>query len=300
MDFLEALNQRVLVCDGGMGSVLYARGVFVNQSFEALNLRQPELVTAVHAAYVQAGADLIESNTFGANRLKLAGFDLVDELAAINWAGVRIAREAGAPFVAGALGPLGVPVGADGGMSREAAAEAFDEQAAALVEAGADLLLLETFSRVAELRVAVETLRRRSTLPIVAQVSIAEDGLTQDHVTPEECARGLTEAGATVVGVNCGEGPAATLESVERLADATAAPLSAQPNAGAAREVEGRRLSLSSPDFLASYVRRFVTEGVGIVGGCCGTGPEHIARIAETVSGLAAPRRVEIPADVSS
>ena len=300
MDFLAALNQRVLVCDGAMGSVLYARGVFVNQSFEALNLRQPELVTEVHAAYVLAGADFVESNTFGANRVKLAGFDLADELVAINRAGVRLARAAGARCVAGAMGPLGVRVGEEGGMSVETAAEAFDEQAAVLLEAGADVMLLETFSRVSELQVAVETLRRRSALPIVAQVSTADDGLTQDRVTPEECARLLTEVGATVVGVNCGEGPAATLESVERMVDATTVPLSAQPNAGAAREVEGRRLSLSSPDFLASYARRFVTEGVGIVGGCCGTGPEHIARIAEAVSGLAAPRTVEISADVSS
>ncbi len=297
MDFLDALGQRVLVCDGAMGSALYERGVFVNQSFDALNLGEPGLVTELHRAYVQAGADVVETNTFGANRVKLAGFDLVGDLEGINQAGVRLAREAEAPFVAGAMGPLGTFVD-DGGVP-SGAAEAFAEQASVLVEAGVDLLILETFGRVAELAVAVEAARAVSSIPIVAQVSTSEDGLTRDRVAPEQFAGVLVDAGATVVGVNCGEGPASTLESVERLAEATAVPLSAQPNAGAAREVEGRRLSLSSPEFLASYARRFVAEGVGLVGGCCGTGPEHIAQIASAVSGMAAPRPVATPVDAT-
>jgi len=290
MDFLDALDRRVLVCDGAMGSLLYERGVFVNQSFEALNVTRPELVTEVHRAYVEAGADIIETNTFGAGRVKLAGFGLADQLEAINGAAVRLARDAGARFVAGAIGPLGV--GEHGARPSGEAETAFAEQTTVLVDAGVDLLMLETFSSVAELTLAVTVVRRLTDLPLVAQVSTGEDGSSRDGVSPETFGPRLVDAGATLVGVNCGAGPAATLESVERLAEATAAPLSAQPNAGGPREVEGRRLSLSSPEFLASYARRFVAEGAGLVGGCCGTTPAHIARIADAVGGAPAPRRV--------
>lgn len=292
MDFLDALNDRVLVCDGAMGSVLYERGVFVNQAFEALNEGQPELVTDVHRAYVEAGAEVIETNTFGANRAKLSGFGLSDRVAEINRTGVRLARDAGARFVAGAIGPTGGTVGPGGALSADDAASVVAEQATALLAAGVDLVLLETFPEVAELLSALDAVRRLSAVPIVAQVSTGDDGLSRDGVAPERFAVQLLDHGATVIGVNCGPGPAATLESVERLAEATSAPLSAQPNAGEPREVEGRRLSLSSPEFFASYARRLVAEGVGLVGGCCGTTPAHIARIAEAVAGTAAPRTV--------
>ena len=292
MDFLDALNNRVLVCDGAMGSVLYERGVFVNQAFEALNESQPELVTDVHRAYVEAGAEIIETNTFGANRAKLSGFGMSDRVDQINRAGVRLAREAGAPLVAGATGPAGGTVGAGGALSVADAASVVAEQAAALLDAGGDLVLLETFPDMSELLSALGAVRRLSTVPIVAQVSTGDEGLSRDGVAPETFAGLLLDQGATVIGVTCGAGPAATLESIERLAEATSAPLSAQPNAGEPREVEGRQLSLSSPDFFASYARRLVAEGVGLVGGCCGTTPAHIARIADAVTGTAAPRRV--------
>ena len=296
MSFLEALRDRVLVCDGGMGSVLYDRGVFVNQSFEALNLTRPELVVEVHQAYVDAGADVIETNTFGANQLKLVGFGLADQFVRINIAGVRLARQAvgAAGYVAGAIGPLGVKVGDGGTTTLETAERHFAEQAAALLEGGVDLLLLETFGAVGELEAAVRAVRRVTALPVVAQMATGEDGLSLDGVPPEQFARILSAHGATMVGVNCGAGPAATLESVERMAEATDAPLSAQPNAGGPRDVEGRRLVLSSPEFLASYARRYVAAGVGLVGGCCGTTPTHIARIKTAVSRLSAPRPVSI------
>ena len=294
MSFLEALHDRVLVCDGAMGSMLYDRGVFVNQSFEALNLTRPELVVDVHRAYVVAGADIIETNTFGANREKLGGFGLTDRLAAINIAGARLARQATGPrgYVAGAIGPLGVRVGPAGSTTVETAESRFTEQAAALVEGGVDLLLLETFGEVVELEAAVRAVRRLSALPVVAQMATDEDGLSVDGVTPERFAAALSAQGATIVGVNCGAGPAATLESVERMGEATDAPLSAQPNAGGPKEVEGRRLMLSSPEFLASYARRYVDVGVGLVGGCCGTTPDHIARMKQAVAALPAPRRL--------
>ena len=298
MSFLEALHDRVLVCDGAMGSELYDRGVFVNQSFEALNLTRPELVVEVHRAYVEAGADVIETNTFGANRMKLPGFGLADRLAQINIAGVRLARQtAGASgYVAGSIGPLGVRVGAGGSTTVETAESHFAEQATALLEGGVDLLLLETFGQVAELEAAVRAVRRLSALPVVAQMATGEDGLSLDGVRPEQFALTLLARGATLVGVNCGAGPAATLETVERMAEATDAPLSAQPNAGGPKEVEGRRLVLSSPEFLASYARRYVAVGVGLVGGCCGTTPAHIARIKQAVAVLPAPARSPVVA----
>ena len=293
MSFLEALHDRVLVCDGAMGSVLYDRGVFVNQSFEVLNLTRPELVVEVHGAYVEAGADVIETNTFGANRMKLAGFGVAERLDQINVAGVRLARQAAGAsgYVAGSIGPLGVRVGAGGSTRVDTAESHFAEQAAALLEGGVDLLLLETFGQVAELEAAVRAVRRLSALPVVAQMATGEDGLSLDGVPPEQCALTLLAHGATMVGVNCGAGPAATLESVERMAEATDAPLSAQPNAGGPKEVEGRRLILSSPEFLASYARRYVGVGVGLVGGCCGTTPAHIAGIKHAVAVLPAPAR---------
>ena len=296
MSFLEALHDRVLVCDGAMGSMLYDRGVFVNQSFEALNLTRPELVVEVHRAYVDAGADVIETNTFGANHLKLCGFGLADRFAQINLAGVRLARQAAgvSSYVAGAIGPLGVRVGDGGSTTVEAAETHFAEQAAALLEGGVDLLLLETFGTLRELEAAIRAIRRLSALPVVAQMATGEDGRSLDGVTPEQCALTLSAPGATMVGVNCAAGPAATLETVERMAEATDAPLSAQPNAGGPKEVEGRRLVLSSPEFLASYARRYVAVGVGLVGGCCGTTPAHIARIKHAVSALPAPRPASV------
>lgn len=292
MSFLESLHDRVLVCDGAMGSMLYDRGVFVNQSFEALNLTRPDLVVEIHRAYVDAGADVIETNTFGANQLKLAGFGLADRFVEINVVGARLARQAAGAsgYVAGAIGPLGVKVG-DGGSTRVEAAEThFAEQAAALLEGGVDLLLLETFGALGELEAAVRAVRRLSALPVIAQMATGEDGLSLDGVTPEQFALTLSAHGATMVGVNCGAGPASTLETVERMAEVTDVPLSAQPNAGGPQEVEGRRLMLSSPEFLASYARRYVAVGVGLVGGCCGTTPAHIARIKHAVSALPAPR----------
>lgn len=283
--FLDVLGRRVLVCDGAMGTLLYAGGVFVNRAFEELNVTDPERVASVHRAYREAGADVLETNTFGANALKLRGFGLHDRLSEINAAGVHLARQAagGSTHVAGAIGPLGVPLAPEGRTSLKEAEQLFREHAEALARAGVDLFVLETFRAVAEIRAALRAVRGTCDLPVVVQVTVTDAGTAPDGQSPEQFARQLTDDGADVIGVNCGSGPAAMLEIVERMATATDRPLAAQPNAGLPRSVEGRTMYLSSPDYMASYARRFVRAGARLVGGCCGTTPEHIREISAAV-----------------
>src|ERR671913_933640 len=283
--FVDALAARVLVCDGAMGTMLYARGVFVNKSFDALNLADSDLVGGVHREYVRAGADVLETNTFGANRLKLAAFGLADQLHAINVAGVRIARQAAREqvYVAGAIGPLGLRIEPWGKIGVDEAEEYFREQARALLEGGVDLFILETFRDLNEISAAIRAIRSVCDLPIVAQVTTEEDGNTLDGVSPERFVPELETQGANVVGLNCSVGPAAMLETIERMAQVATTRLAAQPNAGSPREVEGRNIYLCSPEYMASYARRFINNGVRLVGGCCGTTPEHIRQISAAV-----------------
>jgi homocysteine S-methyltransferase len=287
--FLKELDNRVLVCDGAMGTMLYARGIFLNRSFDELNLTQPDLVAEVHKEYARAGADVIETNTFGANRVKLAAFGLADRVHAINVQGAKIARHAARDtiYVAGSIGPLGVRVEPWGKMGLDEAEEIFREQARALVEGGVDLFVLETFGDVNEIGAAIKAVRSVCNFPIVAQMTTAEDGNSLDGVAPEAFVPDLESRGADVVGLNCSVGPAAMLEALERMARVTHVQLSAQPNAGKPREIEGRNLYLSSPDYMASYARRFINAGVRLVGGCCGTTPDHIRAIKTAVRSLA-------------
>lgn len=281
--FLEALDERVLIADGATGTMLYAKGVFLNRCFDELNLTQPDLVADLHQAYVRAGADVIETNTFGANRVKLAQFGLESRLATINEQGARIARAAARDnaYVAGAIGPLGIRVEPFGKTGLDEAEEIFREQAAALASGGVDLFMLETFRDLSELGAAVRACRAAApTLPIVAQLTTGDDGNTLDGVPPEQFAPVLESLGADVIGLNCSVGPAAMLETLEHMAEAAPnAKLSAQPNAGRPRDVEGRNIYLSSPEYMASYARRFIASGVKLVGGCCGTTPEHVRAI---------------------
>ena len=289
--FLDALDARVLICDGAMGTMLYGKGVFLNRSFDELNLTQPDLVAEVHQAYIRAGADVVETNTFGANRVKLGAFGLADRVEALNSQGARIARHAARDnaYVAGAIGPLGIRIEPWGKTGVDQAEEYFREQARGLHDGGVDLFVLETFRDVNEIGAAIRAVRSVSSLPIVAQVTTEEDGNSLDGAAAEAFVPQLERLGASLVGVNCSVGPAAMLETVERMGRVASVPLSAQPNAGRPREIEGRNIYLSSPEYMASYARRFIGQGVRLVGGCCGTTPEHIRHIKMAVRGLTPP-----------
>ncbi len=279
-NFIERLKQSPVLCDGAMGTLLYAKGIFINRCYDELNLSQPELVRAVHHDYLQAGAEIIETNTFGANSFRLARHTLADRVRDINLAGAHLAREAAKGFdvwVAGSIGPLGVRIEPLGKTSFEEARTAFREQAAALVEGGVDLLMLETFGYVEELHQAVLACRDvNAKIPIVAQVTIDEDGNCLDGSDPETFAARLTEWNVDVLGINCSVGPVAMLDAIERVRAVTSVPLAAQPNAGMPRSVEGRNIYLCSPEYMATYTPRFVAAGVQLIGGCCGTTPDHI------------------------
>ena len=294
--FIEALDERVLVCDGAMGTMLYAKGVFINKSFDALNLTQPDLVAEVHQEYVRAGADIIETNTFGANRIKLGSFGLADRLHAINEQGAKIARHAAREqaYVAGAIGPLGIRIEPWGKTGVDEARQYFHEQAQALADGGVDLFILETFRDLNEIGAAIDAVRSVSDVPIVAQMTTEEDGNTLDGTPPERFAPELERRGATIIGVNCAVGPAPMLDTIERMSAVTKRRLSAQPNAGQPRDVEGRNIYLCSPEYMASYARRFIMHNVRMVGGCCGTTPEHIRQIKAAVRAMA-PAVVRAP-----
>ena len=287
--FLQELDARVLVCDGAMGTMLYGRGIFLNRSFDELNLTQPDLVAEIHQGYVRAGADVLETNTFGANRIKLGAFGLSERVHAINVQGAKIARHAAREqaYVAGAIGPLGIRVEPWGKTGVDEAEEYFREQARALYEGGVDLFILETFRDVNEIGAASRAVRSGCDRPIVAQMTTEEDGDSLDGTAPERFVPELEQRGADVVGLNCSVGPAAMLETLERMSRVATVRLAAQPNAGKPRDVEGRTLYLSSPDYMASYARRFINAGVRLVGGCCGTTPDHIRAIKVAVRSLA-------------
>jgi methionine synthase / methylenetetrahydrofolate reductase(NADPH) len=279
-DLLKRLKQSPVLCDGAMGTLLYAKGVFINRCYDELNLSQPDLIRSIHHEYLQAGAEIIETNTFGGNSFRLGRHTLADRVHDINFAGARLAHEAAKSFdvwVAGSVGPLGIRIEPLGKTSLDEARESFREQIAALVDGGVDLLILETFGYLEELHQAVLAARDvNPKLPLVAQVTIDEDGNCLDGSDPETFGAKLQEWGADVVGCNCSVGPVDMLDAIERVRTVTALPLSAQPNAGIPRAVEGRNIYLCSPEYMASYARKFVAAGVGLVGGCCGTTPEHI------------------------
>jgi homocysteine S-methyltransferase len=280
-DFLDALDARVLVCDGAMGTMLYSKGVFISRCFDELNLSNPQLVREVHIDYVKAGVDIIETNTFGANRTKLMSHGLAEQTREINMQGARIAREAAGKniFVAGAIGPLGIRIEPWSKMSVDEARTIFREQAQALLDGGVDLFVLETFFDLNEVHAAIYAVRDVTDRPLIVQMSIEDDGNSPEGTPPEIFARRLEEWGADVVGLNCSVGPQTMLDAIERIANVTSKKLAVQPNAGKPRNIEGRNIYLCSPEYMASYAKKFVQHGVRIVGGCCGTTPEHIKAI---------------------
>ncbi len=281
----------VVLFDGAMGTVLYQKGVFINRCFDELVLVQPDLIREVHQAYASAGAQILETNTFGANRTKLVAYGLGNQVVAINRRAAELAREAAGQerYVAGAVGPLGLRLEPYGPTSFEEAREIFSEQIRGLVEGGVDVIVLETFADLSEMEQALRAAREVCDLPVVAQMTIGEDGSTAYGAPPQLIARKLDAWGAEVIGLNCSVGPAKLLEAIEAMRLVTDKPLSAQPNAGLPREVEGRKIYLSSPEYHATYAKLMVQSGVRFVGGCCGTTPAHIEAIRDAVRS-ASPR----------
>lgn len=289
--------EQVVVFDGAMGTMLYAKGVFINQCYDELDLRAPELVKEVHRAYVKAGAEIIETNTFGASRTKLTPYGLESQVHAINKAAATIAREEAGEnvLVAGAVGPLGVRLEPYGPTSHEEARSAFAEQMQGLKDGGADFFLLETFADIAEIEQGILAAREVDpSMPIIAQMTIGTDCLTPYGASAQDIAKALDAFGADVIGLNCSVGPQTILDAVEAMRKVTQKKISAQPNAGMPREVGGRSMYMASPEYMATYAAHLVRAGAKIVGGCCGTTPEHIAAIVEGIRPLS-PRQARVP-----
>jgi homocysteine S-methyltransferase len=285
-DLIE--SDHITVFDGAMGTMLYAKGVYINRSYDELNLTNADLVREVHEEYVRAGAEVIETNTFGATAHKLQQYGLEGSLRFINLAAARIAREAacGRCYVAGAVGPLGLRIEPYGPTSFDEAKDLFKEQIAALLEGDVDLFTLETFSDISEMRQAIRAVRELCDLPIVAQMTILTDGNTSFGTTPEVFTTRLDEWGADVIGLNCGVGPAIVLSAVEKMRAVTQKKLAAQPNAGLPRDVQGRQFYMCSPEYMAKYTKRLIQGGVKFIGGCCGTTPAHIKLISDAVRAI--------------
>jgi methionine synthase / methylenetetrahydrofolate reductase (NADH) len=286
----------IVVFDGAMGTMLYSRGVFINQCYDELNLRAPDLVRDIHRQYVSAGAEVLETNSFGANRLKLTQHGLQDQVKELNHAAAKVAREAANDrvLVAGAVGPLGVRLEPYGPTSKDEACAIFREQMEGLAEGGVDLFILETFSDLEEIEQAIRAARLvDATKPVIAQMTIGNDYRTPYGAAPDVVVRALDAWGADVIGLNCSVGPQIILECIEKMVPLTRRKLSAQPNAGMPRDVGGRSMYMASPEYMATYARHLVQAGAKIVGGCCGTTPEHIHAMVEGIRPLA-PRLAHV------
>jgi len=286
----EMFAGRTILCDGAMGTTLYARGVFINRCYDELNLSQPDLVRSVHEEYLQAGAELVETNTFGANAFRLLRYGFQDQVFEINQAGARLARQAveqlnekqaGKAWVAGSIGPLGVHLEPLGKTGLDEARAAFAEQIRGLAAGGpgvgVDLLVIETIVALNEAEQAIKAAREVApALPVLALITVDEEANCLDGSAPEVAAARLAAWGADAIGVNCSTGPATVLTALEHMAAATSLPLAAMPNAGMPRAVDGRNIYLCSPEYMASFARKFLKAGAQFIGGCCGTTPNHI------------------------
>ena len=299
---LEGDAIRPVLCDGAMGTMFYGQGIFINRCYDELNVSQPELVRTVHMEYLQAGARIVETNTFGANVIRLERYGLASRVRELNLAGVRLAREsvehirdkqASDAFVAGAVGPLGVRLAPEGKLPVEEAFGAFKEQIEALVEGGggvgADLLIVETMVSLAETEQAVRAAKAvAADLPLIVMVTVDEEGNCLDGTSAEDAAKLLTAWEVDALGCNCSSGPAVVLGAIERMRTATSLPLAAMPNAGMPRSVDGRHIYLTSPEYLASFAKKLVKAGATFIGGCCGTTPNHIRAVRSALRALEA------------
>jgi homocysteine S-methyltransferase len=294
--FTEIFAGRPVLADGAMGTVLYARGIFINRCYDELNLSDPGLILAVHEEYLQAGAEILETNTFGANRMRLTRHGLGGKVIEINTEGVRLARKAvdnlrekqgGEAWVAGSVGPLGVRLEPLGKTGLDEAHAVFAEQIAALAAAGADMIVIETMPALNEARAALQAAREAApNLPVLVMVTVDDEGNCLDGSSPQHAAQVLTEAGAGAIGVNCSSGPTTVLTAIEAMRAATTLPLAAMPNAGMPRAVDGRNIYLCSPEYMASFARKAIAAGAQFVGGCCGTTPNHIRAMRSAMRAL--------------
>jgi methionine synthase / methylenetetrahydrofolate reductase(NADPH) len=302
--FADIFSTRPVLADGAMGTILYARGVFINRCYDELNLSDPGLILSIHEEYLQAGAEIVETNTFGANRFRLARHGLGEKVAEINAAGVKLARQAVAhlkekqasdAWVAGSVGPLGVRLEPLGKTGLDEARAAFVEQIAALSEAGVDLLILETMPALNEAHEALAAAKAAAPdLPVLVMVTVDDDGNCLDGASAEQAAALLTEWGAGAIGINCSTGPTTVLTAIEAMRAATSLPLAAMPNAGMPRAVEGRNIYLCSPEYMASFARKALQAGVQFVGGCCGTTPNHIRAMKSAMRAIDAQSRIQV------
>ena len=303
--FADIFADRPVLADGAMGTVLYARGIFINRCYDELNLSDPNLILSIHEEYLQAGAELLETNTFGANRFRLARHGLAGKVAEINAAGVSIARQAierfkdkqaGTAWVSGSVGPLGVRLEPLGKTGLDEARAAFAEQIRVLAEAGVDMLSIETMPALNEAREALAAAREIAPgLPVLVMVTVDDESNCLDGSSPAQAAALLTEWGAGAIGVNCSTGPTSVLTAIEAMRPVTSLPLAAMPNAGMPRAVEGRNIYLCSPEYMASFARKAIHAGVQIVGGCCGTTPNHIRAMRSAMRDSDSKARIEVP-----
>ena len=299
-EFLNYLKDNIVLFDGAIGTMLYSRGIYINRCFDELNLSRPELVKEIHNKYILAGSEVIETNTFGANRFKLNAHGFDEEVSSINYQGARIAREEAGEdiWVAGSIGPLGIRIEPWGPTSVEEARDVFKEQAKALYDGGVDIFILETFYDLGEIQQAIIAVKEICDLPVIAQMTIGDDGNSLYGTTPEHFAKRLSEWGSDVVGINCSVGPQIMLIALEKMVRVADKPISIQPNAGVPRNIEGRNIYLVSAEYMAEYTKRFIQTGAKIIGGCCGTTPEHIRAMRDAIQSVV-PHRREIKIKVT-
>ncbi|MDQ3088529.1 MAG: bifunctional homocysteine S-methyltransferase/methylenetetrahydrofolate reductase [Acidobacteriota bacterium] len=294
-NFRELLDgDGIYVFDGAIGTRFYDKGIYINRSYDELCLTSPDLVREVHDEYVRAGADIIETNTFGATRHRLQQYSLEKSLREINIAAARIAGQAAGEnvYVAGAIGPLDLRIEPYGPTSFDEAKEMFAEQVSALLEGGVDLFVLETFSDLSEIQQAIKAVKELCDLPIVAQMTIQTDGKTVFGATAEVFTQRLEDWGADVIGLNCGVGPTHILTALDQMRSVTRKKLAAQPNAGLPRDVQGRQFYMCSPEYMSKFAKRFIKAGATFIGGCCGTTPQHIKLISDAVRAVS-PRQAK-------
>jgi homocysteine S-methyltransferase len=293
LPFKEFIKDNLVLFDGAIGTELYNKGVFINSCYDELNISRPNLIKEIHEEYVAAGADVIETNTFGANRPKLQKFGLEDKTYEINYQGAKIAREVAGDdiYVAGAIGPLKERLEPWGPLSEDEAREIFLEQAKALADGGVDLFILETFSDLHLIQQAILAVKEAFDLPIIAQMTIGNDGSSLFGTPPEMFASKISQWGADIVGINCSVGPKPMLDALEIMSEVVDIPISIMPNAGTPVNVEGRNIYLSTADYFAEYTRRFIQAGASIVGGCCGTNPTFIKEMRKSIQSIQ-PRKI--------